>query len=726
MSWRHDPELDDVLQDDELRRLATLLSAAERAEPPVDDAFRSGLRRQLMNQAWSMSEGRDSWWRRAFAPPGLAWLGAATGLVLIASVATYLALQPTGSLTTVVVSSSMDGTTGVALQQPILVSFNQQMDHVSTQAAVQIAPATTVTFSWESNTLAVQPTNGNLAPNTQYQVTIGPGARTAAGQKLATPATITFVTEPPAAVTPTPPPVPTPTAGPALGDKEIASLGGTTIGPVQWSADSTSLYFVNAKGALGLVTAKGGAVTVIAPGGVTSPAMSPAGDRLAYVRAGKIEVLTLAAGSTAELVPNAAPTVLGWAKDKLIWATGGGIYTEGDQGAVQLAQLPSAGTVNVLSFSPDGAHVAYQEDQNLLVLDVGSGKSAALGQAGSNFLGWSPDGSHLMYSAGGSITVSDPLGNATATLPSGEPSWSSQDAILLGSDTDVSQVRPDGSGAMKLSNGTYHAPQWAPDGSSFAFFRGGQLWTATAPPMPPQPTVLDQATTVVNSFMQARLKGQAALATSFLDAGGQQAYAAGGLNLTISGDPAFSRYYILAQELTGTQPDTARFVVRLVFTHGKIDVSDLEETITLVRDATTNKLLIDQAANGTHRDLGKGAEVVGLVVTTGTIQITFDSDLDPGTIAGGIVVLDSKGKQLDASPTYSNKTVTISGLGLKPGAQYRIVVLTTVRDVLGHNVAAEYDLDLVGPVVGNHADNKKGGATATASPSPTPAATPAG
>jgi hypothetical protein len=228
--------------------------------------------------------------------------------------------------------------------------------------------------------------------------------------------------------------------------------------------------------------------------------------------------------------------------------------------------------------------------------------------------------------------------------------------------------------------------------------------------------------------MQARLKGQAALASSFLDAGGQQAYTAGGLNLTISGDPAFSRYYILAQELTGNQPDTARFVVRLVFTRGKIDVGDLEETLTLVRDATTNKLLIDQASAGTHRDLGKGAEVVGLVVTTGAIQITFDSDLDPGTIAGGVLLLDSKGKPVDASPTYSNKTVTLSGLGLKPGAQYRIVVLTTVRDVLGHNVVAEYDLDLVGPVAGSHTQNKQGGATVTASPSPspTPAATPPG
>ena len=76
MSSYHDPELEDVLQDDELRRLAAVLSATRRAEPPLDDAFQTGLRRQLMHEAWAMTEGRPSWWSRLFAPPGLAWAGA--------------------------------------------------------------------------------------------------------------------------------------------------------------------------------------------------------------------------------------------------------------------------------------------------------------------------------------------------------------------------------------------------------------------------------------------------------------------------------------------------------------------------------------------------------------------------------------------------------------------------------------------------------------------------
>ena len=40
MSMQHDPELDDVLQDVELIRLAGLLKSTRRAEPPLDEAFR--------------------------------------------------------------------------------------------------------------------------------------------------------------------------------------------------------------------------------------------------------------------------------------------------------------------------------------------------------------------------------------------------------------------------------------------------------------------------------------------------------------------------------------------------------------------------------------------------------------------------------------------------------------------------------------------------------------
>ena len=185
-----------------------------------------------------------------------------------------------------------------------------------------------------------------------------------------------------------------------------------------------------------------------------------------------------------------------------------------------------------------------------------------------------------------------------------------------------------------MANGTYHSPLWAPNGTSFGFVRGDTLLVAAAPTLPPEPTALDEAGGVVNNFMQARLKNQSGEAARLLDDSGKKAYAEGGLKLLVNGDPHFSRYYVLTQDLVATAPDTVRVVVRLVLTHGKLDITSYEETLTLVRDAGTKQFLIDKATAGTHRDLGKGAEVVSVEVAGDAVKVTFDSDLDPGTVGG--------------------------------------------------------------------------------------------
>src|ERR1700694_6187874 len=89
-----------------------------------------------------MGEGRPSWWKRAFAPPGMAWVGATAGLLLIASVVVYTTTHQSAS-SDVSYLTPIDGGSGIALQQPILVKFNQPMAHRTTEAAVQIAPPPT-------------------------------------------------------------------------------------------------------------------------------------------------------------------------------------------------------------------------------------------------------------------------------------------------------------------------------------------------------------------------------------------------------------------------------------------------------------------------------------------------------------------------------------------------------------------------------------------------------
>ena len=212
-----------------------------------------------------------------------------------------------------------------------------------------------------------------------------------------------------------------------------------------------------------------------------------------------------------------------------------------------------------------------------------------------------------------------------------------------------------------------------------------------------------------------------------LDDNGRKVYAGSnpGLNLLVGGDPSLSRYYLLTQEITGTDPDTAQFVVRLVFSHEKIDVSTYEETLTLVRTQGSQQFLVDQSTIGPTLMLGKGAEVVSVEITPGTVKVTFDSDLMPSTVPAGVIILDSKGKQIGATPVYSSRTVSFNNLDLKPEKTYKLVVLSTVQDVGGHNIAAEYDLTFAGPN-NSKAGKQHDGQSPSPSPEPTalPTATP--
>jgi hypothetical protein len=265
---------------------------------------------------------------------------------------------------------------------------------------------------------------------------------------------------------------------------------------------------------------------------------------------------------------------------------------------------------------------------------------------------------------------------------------------------------------------------WAPDGVTFTYVRGGAIWSATTAPLPLEPPALDQAASVVSQFMNARIAKHGDQAQAFLDNKGKQAYSSSGLPLVITGDATFTRDYVVVQQMTDLQAQTARFVVRLVLSKGSLDVSEFEETLTLKRDDASQPFLIDQAGANSTRDLGKGAEVVSADVATGSMKVVFDSDLVADTVADGVVVLDANGKRVGSPSTYANRTVVITGLDLAPGASYKLVVLTSVQDVSGRNVAAEYDLNVVGPAQASSptAPSPEPSPEPTPSPSPSPSA----
>src|SRR5258708_37547019 len=100
-----------------------MLSQAHTPEPPLDDAFKSALRRQLMDIAWRSAEGKDSWWRLWLAPPRLSWVGAAAVVDLIASVVVYTAALPPGGITEVIVHRPQPDQSARSRLQPMLVSL---------------------------------------------------------------------------------------------------------------------------------------------------------------------------------------------------------------------------------------------------------------------------------------------------------------------------------------------------------------------------------------------------------------------------------------------------------------------------------------------------------------------------------------------------------------------------------------------------------------------------
>src|SRR5258706_1248692 len=228
---------------------------------------------------------------------------------------------------------------------------------------------------------------------------VGSGPKTASGQLLSAPKTITFVPPPPPSPSPLPSPSPSPTPrGVLTGLHLLANVPGG-ITNVIWSSDSSTVYFVGGKDAVASVAGTGGNVTVMVSDGVTSVAISPAGDQIAYLRNGKIEILTIVGqAATSEVALTPAAVIVGWAKGAVEWTAADGVYTQGADGPVKLTSLPTIGAVAAISLSPDGAHLAYTQDQSLKVMDVATGKSVGLGVAGAQFLGWLPYSTRVSYS----------------------------------------------------------------------------------------------------------------------------------------------------------------------------------------------------------------------------------------------------------------------------------------------------------------------------------------
>jgi hypothetical protein len=106
----------------------------------------------------------------------------------------------------VVSTSPADGASDVARNSAIEISFDREMDPAATGNAISASPPVPWSPAWDpsSSRITLRPLAA-LAPDTRFEVTVGPGARSAAGAALATPHVFSLTSAKPLSIVHSPP-----------------------------------------------------------------------------------------------------------------------------------------------------------------------------------------------------------------------------------------------------------------------------------------------------------------------------------------------------------------------------------------------------------------------------------------------------------------------------------------------------------------------------------------
>ncbi len=687
----HDPDLE-FLRDRELLELARLLRGRRLQEPPIDPAFRSSLRRDLRRKHYELLEPSTSWWRRLTSGPGLAWTGATAGAVAIA-VALVFALRPLPISNTTFVSSPLDHMRNVAVVQPMKLTFQTAMDQQSVESSLQIEPSTQVTYSWVGNTLYVQPVAGQLAPNTQYRLTLAPTATTSSGRHLQQPATITFVTGT-TAPTPTAPPVSPSPAQPGValaGQVQVAPAGSVTPA---WSPDGQTIYFAGADGTIESAPLAGGTPQSLGVSGVKVISASPDGTALAVATADAIITLQRDGTGLQDFqVPGAL--ALGWRAGKLYAALPAGVF-EVRKGVEQHPATPLAVAAQQAAFAPDGGSLLYLDTIGRVhLVDVQSGHDTAWPVGVTSLPSWSGDGARVAYAGLDGLSLAAPDGTAAATIASlpqlGATSaqgmsvaWS-DGAVLAAGPAGLSGVDTTLRTPVRLTPGAFTAISASPKAASIAYVEAGELWTASVQHPGVQPQVESQAAAALKAFMDARMAGDAGTAQKLLAGPAAQEFKQA--RLLFPGRPRLARWFSVFEQ---ARPDGSVLeVVRLVLADSQdIEVQQLDETLTLRADAGGAFSIVD-ASQTPDRAVDAGPEVVGIQASGDQVTVTFDSDLKPATAAG--ITLDG------ATPSYANRVATFALSGVQPGDVLTLTIPASVEDLGGRSASQPLTVQIVVP-----------------------------
>ena len=692
MSRRPDDELEELLgRDRGLGLVAKRLRSARLKVPPLDPSFRMALRRKLMAEAYvrQHKQSRPGLLAGLFTGPRFAFASGAIGLLLIAAV---FAAYSGGNLfaPAAVTVTTIGATRPVSVDRPILVSFSQPMDHQSVEQAIQIEPATQVTYQWQGNNLVIQPASGQLAPNTQYHITVAADAKTAQAKKLGQPATVAVNTAPLPSASPSPVPSPTARPQPAITSERNLAPSGT---PIAWSADGSTLYYLTA-GDLNSIRNDGTGQKSLLAGGVSAAALSPDGLRILVLQAGKVALLTIAGAGLEILGPAPSASGVGFQAGKPIyWSiqNGASFFSANDQQPI--ASTPFS--TRALFLSPEGGRAV------LLPTPSAAGASVILYELGGSKLGtpwpivpssnvaWSPDSTRVAFLASGSVLVGGPDGTgAKAVLgiaePSAEIAWTPGDKLLVVSSTGTWLVNPDGSGFKQVRKTPVgYSLTWSPGANRAALVRDGAVWEVEIGTARSELDLVG-AGAFVDQYEQARIKGDLAIAGSLLTASGARM-----VPTPPAGDLVLSRYFVIASQATA---DDVHFTVRLIYSKGSNEVRYVDEVLILV--ATGSTIRIDSVLDSAANELRRGPTVISVQSQgVGKLVVTFDSDLRDATVTGNVRVL-ADGTPVASSVLYGSRKITVTA-PLVAGHKYQLVISTGMLDISGQALQSAYSYDFV-------------------------------
>jgi dipeptidyl aminopeptidase/acylaminoacyl peptidase len=750
MSWMggwFDPELEDLFRDDpDLRETAQQIRAA-RPDVEADPRFQNRLRAQLVAEA---ARGRGPLgirrgWR--LGPSHAAWGGAILGVALIgATVLTFISGSPADRTITAI--SDVSAQPELNPDHVITVAFNQPMDEVTVEKGVRIQPATKVAYSWHDNTLLISPVY-HLAGNTAYTVTIKQDyIKATSGASASAPLVIPFATAP------TPPPAVGVATPPSLAPSVVGSnvTGGSLLFAPDGSVVSTEGLAPQAPTFAPVATATPSSTTSPspsasaspsatptvssspAPGGVvefpatgspaqlgpaaTAAAFSPNGSYLATAvddgNGGSKIVVSLSDGTQRlRLTDSTVPvTALTWSSnDRIVYTTGSAVYsvdlsrttqtlytqisgasiTALDPGGSYAYVAPVSGTggdlVNIttgtaqqlqgavadVAFSGDGSTVAWVDEASsqarLFTEAVGQNAPASVSVLNPSAqladVTLDIDGDEVAYLATASGSAPQLV---VAQLPSGTP-------LAVGSPASASSiaVSPGGNQVAFISNtGAGPVVEEASVPGATAARVGAQIPAA--------------ANSTLHAFVEAQVRDDlATLAT----------LSAPGVNAEASTPSTLSREYVISTYLTpqGVVSANVELIVDPTTGHASAEVAS--ETLSLVRMSPGNGYLVNSILSTPLHDESSGPHVVQVSSSTAsgvtTLQVSFDSDLNPFTVAGAFTVLSASGAPLSSTASYDadSRTATVI-LDSESTGVLTLEIATTLGDVDGQTLARTF------------------------------------